>query len=93
MAWSKGPVNPKYRTPEHRAEVAKHKAQMARDGYLTCTETVCIMASRVILPGMAYAAGHKPNGHEYAGPVHRECNTREAAVRARARQYVSPLRW
>lgn len=93
MAWRKGPVNPKYRTPEHRAKVAEYNAQMARDGYLTCAETVCVMGSRVILPGMPRAAGHTPNGMEYAGPVHRECNTREAAVRARARQDTTPLRW
>lgn len=98
MPWQKnrpngGKVNPKYRTPEHRAICAAYKAQLKRDGYLTCAEPVCVMRTRTILPGMQWAAGHDPSGTRYIGPVHRACNAREAAVRARARQTATRLRW
>lgn len=91
MSWSKsrprgGAVDPKYLTPEHRAQVAAYKAQLKRDGRLWCAEIVCVMRSRLILPGMKWAAGHDSTGTRYVGPVHQRCNAREAAVRARARQ-------
>jgi hypothetical protein len=97
MPWSRsrprgGKVNPKYRTPEHLAQCAAYKAQLERDGYLTCAEPLCLYRTRTILPGMAWAAGHDPSGTRYIGPVHRRCNAREASVRARQRQTVTAQR-
>lgn len=97
MPWSRnrpngGRVNPKYRTREHLAQCATYKAQLERDGYLICAEPICLMRSRTIVPGMAWAAGHDPTGTRYLGPVHRRCNNREASVRARARQTTTARR-
>lgn len=97
MPWSSnrpngGKVNPKYRTPEHRAKVAEYKAQMLRDGQLWCAESRCIMRSRLILPGMRWAAGHDSTGTRYVGPVHQQCNASDAGRRARQRQTVTERR-
>lgn len=87
-----GKVNPKYRTKQHLDQCAAYKAQLERDGYLTCAEPLCVMRCRTILPGMKWAAGHDPSGSYYIGPVHRRCNAHEAAVRARARQTTTAQR-
>ena len=59
---------------------------MERDGQLWCAQPECIMSSRLILPHMPFAAGHNDAGTDYIGPVHRDCNNRDGAKRARARQ-------
>ena len=98
MPWDKsrplrGKVNPKYRSKEHRDARAAMKAQLERDGSAQCAQPVCVMRSRLILPGMAWCAGHDDSGTQYIGLVHTRCNTTDAARRARARQNVTTLRW
>jgi hypothetical protein len=88
-----GTVNPKYRTKEHRDTVNAYKAQLAHDGYLTCAQPICKLRSRLILPGMPWAAGHDTTGTAYIGPVHKRCNESDAGTRARARQTATRLRW
>jgi ribosomal protein S18 acetylase RimI-like enzyme len=94
------PTDPKYHSPEHRAQVAAHKAQLARDGYLICAAVECQFTSRVITNPNGNAAngvtaGHMPDGVTYNGPEHRKCNLHEAAVRAnrRSRGIGKPSRW
>lgn len=79
-------VDPKYRTKQHRDQVNAYKTQLHRNGHLTCAQPVCVMPSRLILPGMHWAAGHDNSGTRYIGPVHRTCNAKDGARRARARQ-------
>lgn len=86
-------VAAKYRTAEHRAQVASYKAQLARDGHLVCAQPVCLHPTRLILPGMHWAAGHDETGTRYIGPVHRRCNSVDGARRGRARQTSTALRW
>ena len=94
MPWDRNkPTAAKYRTPEHRAEVARLKRQMKHEGYLVCAQPVCIHDSRVIYPGMAYCAGHDDAGITYIGPVHTACNVKDAAVRANARSKGNMPRW
>lgn len=98
MSWANsrpngGKVNPKYRTKQHRDTVNAYKAQLARDGHLICAQPECVMPTRVILPGMEWAAGHDNTGSTYVGPVHRRCNSRDAGKRARARRFASRLEW
>jgi hypothetical protein len=98
MPWAKSRprgkgVDAKYRTPEHRAQVAAYNRQLARDGQAFCAQPVCILRSRLILPGMAWCAGHDDTGTRYIGLVHAACNRRDGSVRARARQTATRLRW
>ena len=93
MGWStsRPPRNPKYRTPEHQAMVRAYKADLAREGALTCTAPTCIFPTRTITnpdgrDRDGLHAGHNPDGVTYAGPQHAACNLREASERARARQ-------
>lgn len=94
MSWARtAGTAAKYRTPEHRAW-RKHYTQMMRaQGYLVCAQPVCVMGSRTIEQGMAWHVGHDESGEVYIGPVHRACNLKDAAVRARARQLKSERRW
>lgn len=98
MPWSRSRprgkgVDAKYRTKAHRDQVAAYKAQLARDGSALCGQPICVMPTRLILPGMDWCAGHDDTGTRYIGLVHARCNRRDGAVRARARQTASPLRW
>jgi hypothetical protein len=97
MPWSRSrpggnKVNPKYTSKEHRETRAAMKAQLERDGSAQCAQPVCVMRSRLILPGMRWCAGHNDAGTEYIGLVHTRCNQRDGALRARARQNVIRLR-
>jgi hypothetical protein len=97
MPWSSSrpggsTTNPKYTSKEHRAARAAMKRQLERDGSAQCAQPVCVMRSRLILPGMAWCAGHNDAGTAYIGPVHRICNVRDGARRARARQNVIRMR-
>ena len=85
----------KYRTPEHRRERARLKAQLDRDGYLVCAQPVCVMGDRLIRPGERWCAGHDDEGLTYIGAVHFDCNSRDGARRgnARARGQHEPRRW
>lgn len=92
MGWDRtAGTDPKYRTPEHRREVARLKALLRRHGTLECTAPVCLMPTRDITnpdgrdPDGLHA-GHNDDGVTYAGPQHGRCNVTEAAVRARAKQ-------
>jgi hypothetical protein len=101
MPWDRGrPVDPKYGSPEHRDQVAAHKAAIARDGYVICAAVECMFPSRIITNPDGNApdgvtAGHMPDGVAYNGPEHRKCNLHEAAVRAnrRSRGVDRPRRW
>lgn len=93
MPWSTarpggaGYVNPKYRTPEHRAKVAQYKRQQAAG------KAHCWRCGRWLPPGAPLHAGHDDTGTTYMGPECPPCNRSDAARRARARQNTSPLRW
>lgn len=93
MAWDRSaPVNPKYRTREHREYCASLKRDLKRDGYLICTAIPCVLESRVITNSNGnerdgLTAGHNDDGVTYAGPQHRACNIQDAAVRANARSH------
>lgn len=100
MPWSKSrpqgkQAAAKYRTPEHRAQRAAYAAQLERDGSAICAQPVCLMRSRLILPGMKWCAGHNDAGTAYIGLVHERCNRRDGSVRARAKQnpVQSSRRW
>ena len=94
MPWSRsGPVNPKYRSKEHRDARAAMKRQLERDGHAYCAQPICVMRSRLITPSMRWCAGHNDAGTDYIGPVHQQCNVRDGARRARARQNATTLRW
>lgn len=93
MPWDRSkPTDPKYRTPEHRKARAAMKAQLDRDGQAWCAQPVCLMRSRLILPGMDWCAGHDDTGTRYIGPVHGLCNRQDGARRARQRQTVTAWR-
>lgn len=101
MAWdrTKG-TDPKYRSPEHIAYTKQLKAQLQRDGSLTCTAKTCVMPTRSITNPNGrqpdgLTAGHADNGVDYDGPQHRQCNVKDGARRARARQdtSVTQLEW
>ena len=103
MGWdgSRGPVDPKYRSREHKAYRARLVAELKRAGYLVCTAKTCVMPTREIRNPNGRArdglhAGHDDSGTSYDGPQHNACNVRDGAVRGRARQIEQPsssLRW
>jgi hypothetical protein len=94
VSWDqRSETDAKYRTPEHRRERKKYAEQMKREGRLTCAQPECVMASRVIAPDDVWHVGHDESGEHYIGPVHRDCNLRDAAVRARAKQNEPQRRW
>jgi hypothetical protein len=95
MAWARGSTNPKYQTREHRAERARWAQRLKRDGVVYCAQPVCVMPSRAILEGQGWHLGHADNGVDYIGPTHVDCNVKDAAVRARAKQLgtTTPRRW
>lgn len=94
MGWDRSkPTAAKYKTPEHRRERRKYADQMKRDGHLICAQPRCLMTSRVIVPGEPWHLGHDDTGTAYLGPVHKQCNVTDGAVRGRAKQNTSPTRW
>jgi hypothetical protein len=92
MPWdSSAPVNPKYRTAEHRERRAALVCQLKAGGVLICTATVCVMPTREITNPNGNARdglhlGHEDDGVTYRGPQHNACNVKDGAKRARARQ-------
>lgn len=86
MSWKRGPTNPKYRTPEHKAERKRLEREMQVRGYLWCAQDVCVMPSRAIKPHERWHVAHDHTGTTYLGAAHAKCNVRDGAVRARARQ-------
>lgn len=98
MPWAKSRprgkhVDAKYRTREHLDTRAAMKVQLERNGSAQCAQPICLMRSRLILPGMAWCAGHDDTGTRYIGLVHAKCNRSDGGVRGRARQTASRLRW
>lgn len=100
MAWDS--TDPKYRTREHRAKCAEYKAQLKRDGFLTCTAKTCLFPTRAItnpngLHRDGLQAGHNDTGDAYDGPQHNACNNHDASRRgAEAKNHperVNPPRW
>lgn len=96
MPWDRNaPVNPKYRTREHREAVAKFR-KLIDAGQGWCAEAVCLMPSRYIEPGAKFDAAHDPSGTVYIGPAHPRCNRSEGARRgnrARGSHQPAPRRW
>ena len=92
MPWDRRTgTHPKYRTREHIAYRKRLVDQLKRDGYLTCTATVCVMPTRTITNPNGRArdglhAGHNDDGITYAGPQHAACNVKDGSKRARAKQ-------
>ena len=95
MPWAQNKPDPsKYRTPEHKAIRKQYAQQMARNGYLVCAQPVCVMPSRIILPGMPWHVGHDETGTRYIGPVCKRCNMVDAAMRGnRSARRGKPRRW
>lgn len=97
MTWDS--TDPKYRTREHRAYCAQLKADLKREGALTCTAKVCVMPTRAITNPNGLArdglqAGHNDAGTDYDGPQHNACNNHDAARRgAQAKNHPEPTRW
>ena len=95
MPWDRSAgTHPKYRSPDHQRRRKALVAQLKRDGYLTCTAKVCVMASRIITEPNGRKPhglhlGHEDDGITYAGPQHNACNVRDGAKRARAKQDTS----
>lgn len=86
-------VNPKYRDPAYLATRKQLMDQLKRAGQGVCAERICIMQSRLITPSMRLHLCHDETGTVIRGLGHMQCNVRDAARRARARQNVSTLRW
>jgi hypothetical protein len=69
-------------------------------GQATCTERVCLMASRRIAPGSAWDLAHdRTHPGAYLGPAHAKCNRsegsayrRQRAKRARTTPRANPSR-
>lgn len=94
MPWTKrSGAAAKYRTPEHRAWRKYYKQRMREQGYLFCAQPVCIKPTATISPGEPWHVGHDDTGTVTIGPVHRDCNLKDAAVRARAKQLTPTKRW
>jgi hypothetical protein len=96
MPWDRKPVNPKYRSPEHRALRKQFAQQLKRDGFLICQQPECLNPSRVILPGHRWHLGHDETGMYYLGPVCARCNVVDGAKRGNARSrgvQRTPRRW
>lgn len=91
MPWDRsGPVNPKYRSREHREYRASLVRELKRVGYLTCTAKTCIFPTRLITNPNGRAqdglhAGHNDAGTEYDGPQHNLCNVKDGARRGNQR--------
>lgn len=109
MTWDRTTgTNPKYRTPEHKRYREGLVAQLKRDGFLSCTATVCEFPTRDITNPNGrdrdgLHAGHNDAGTEYDGPQHAACNVKDGARRARAKQnepknprqtsFITPRTW
>ena len=98
MAFNRNtPVDPKYRTRQHREYRANLVRQLKRDGHLTCTAKTCVFPTRDITNPNGRArdglhAGHNDDGTRYDGPQHAACNVKDGARRGRAKQ-DTPTRW
>ena len=91
MPWSKnrpngGKVAAKYRTKQHRDDVARHRAALKAAGIGTCAEKVCVMPTRLITPAMRLHLCHDRSTGQVLGLGHARCNVREASRYARALQ-------
>jgi hypothetical protein len=99
MPWDRSSdTNPKYRSRKHIAYTKHLKQRLKDEGHLTCTAKVCVMPSRTITnpdgrEPDGLTAGHADNGVDYDGPQHRQCNAKDGAKRARARQDTTQLTW
>jgi hypothetical protein len=93
MPWSNArPRRSKY-DAAHNTLRARHIAALRAAGTGMCAEPVCTAPTRVITPDMDLHLSHDPTGRTVIGLSHRECNIREAARRARARQTTNRLGW
>lgn len=88
MAFAKdAAANAKYRTRAHRmARAAMLKAYQPGD-------PCCLCGGPMYPPTSGLHADHAPNGDGYRGLAHAACNTRDGAIRGRARQDTTQLTW
>lgn len=100
MPWSRTRPRSRRYGRDHRAERERHMLELQRRGAGLCAEPVCLHRSRVITPDMQLHLCHAPDGVTVLGLGHADCNTHEAAVRARRLQQTkrttterSHLRW
>jgi hypothetical protein len=56
-------------------------APVVARGEARCSEPVCLMPTREIIPGSRWHLSHDPTGTRLLGPSHARCNTSEAATR------------
>mgnify|MGYP000877122639 CR=1 FL=1 len=82
----------KYQTPEYRAARAAIDQAQARDEWLTCVETVCLMETRDIAPTDRADVAHDETGTVILGPAHARCNRSEGATRMH-RDRAGMVRW
>jgi len=87
-------AKPKYRHA-HQQE-RKRWAPIVARGEAFCAQPRCLMRTRWIRPGTAWALGHNDAGTSWIGPVHKRCNdsdgaTRGNKMRARPKPRPQPL--
>jgi len=99
MAWKRGgPVDPKYRSAEHR-QLRAHYVRLIKAGIpVECMAPVCEFGHAPITNpnGMdpdGLNLGHEDDGVTYRGPEHRLDNVKDGARRGRARQDAGARRW
>lgn len=88
MSWSNNRPgsHPRYQSKQHRTDVARAKADLTAAGSGYCAETVCLMRSRYIAPGMDLHLCHERTTGRVLGLGHAACNRSEAGRYARALQ-------
>lgn len=59
-------------------------APVVARGEAVCSEPVCVMQSRHIVPGSRWHLSHDETGTVVLGPSHAKCNLSEAAKRGNA---------
>ena len=64
-----------YGSPHQKARA--HWAPIVDAGHGWCTEPVCLMDSRWIVPGTPWHLAHAAGQDGYRGPAHRRCNLAE----------------
>lgn len=83
-------ADPRYRTPEFRAERRRITAAQARGQWLECVQPECVMDTRDIAPHQPADVAHDDTGTIVLGPAHATCNRRDGGIR---RHTVTKQRW
>ena len=72
-------MSDKYGSAHRRLRAKWAPVVAAGDGW--CSELVCVKTTRHITPDEEWHLAHTPDGSDYLGPAHAECNTSEGAIR------------